>query len=53
MQPLPCEVHGPPSQMVHIIIVCFGGLNTLLTTWLTWRAMRKDRQENGKVRNLR
>lgn len=37
----------------HIIIVSLAGLNTLLTTWLTLRAKRKDNEENGKVRRYR
>ena len=47
-QLIPC---GPGGLVVHIIIVSFVGLNTMLTTWLTLRARGRDKKEaehNGK-----
>lgn len=41
----PC---GNTSSMVHIVIAALSGATTVLTTWLTVRAKRKDRAEaNG------
>lgn len=34
--------------LMHILIAFMGGLNALLTTWLTLRARRRDKREaNG------
>lgn len=42
----PCDMHT--SIVVHAIAAVFIGLNTLLTTWLTLRAKRRDKKEaNG------
>ena len=39
---IPC---GQGGLVVHVIIVTFIGLNTLLTTWLTLRAHKRDKKE--------
>ena len=45
--------HSEMCTIVHIISACFIGFNSILVTWLTLRAKRKDREENGKVRRYR
>lgn len=38
-------------SMLHLIIVVFTGFNTLLTTWLTHRAVQKDKNGAAKKSN--
>jgi len=39
----PCVID--PMMVVHYIAAVFIGFNTLLTTWLTLRAKRRDKKE--------
>jgi len=45
----PC---APGVVYAHIIIAAFSGLNLLLTTWLTGRARRQDREDNGSTKKI-
>lgn len=43
-QILPC---GPSALWFHFAIVSLQSVTIVLTTWLTVRARRRDRKENG------
>lgn len=53
MDQAPVVQHSEICTLVHAISACFIGFNSILVTWLTLRAKRKDREENGRIRRSR
>lgn len=49
----PIYEHSDLCTVVHVIGACFIGFNSILVTWLTRRAKRKDREYHARIQRFR